>query len=67
MIIMSAIDKRNMKVPNFFYGFLFAITILGINIAFGINAGGVLNPARDFSARLMAVTVGYKPYVVFQA
>jgi glycerol uptake facilitator-like aquaporin len=65
MLILAAIDQRNMKVPAYCYGPLFAVTIAGINFAFGINAGGVLNPARDISARIMAVSVGFSSKTVF--
>jgi len=65
MIVHAAIDERNMKVPTFFYGFLFASTVAAINFAFGIQAGGVLNPARDISARLMAISIGFKAEDVF--
>ena len=65
MVILAAIDQRNMKIPAFCYGPLFAITIAGINFAFGVNAGGVLNPARDIGARIMAVSVGFPTKSVF--
>jgi len=65
MLILAAFDERNMRIPPFCYGPLFAITIAGINFAFGVNAGGVLNPARDIGARIMAASVGFKAKNVF--
>lgn len=42
-----------------------ALTYTAINYAFGSNAGGVLNPARDISPRLMAVSVGFSSESTF--
>ena len=66
MVIFSALDKRNMKIPTYMYGLLFSLTVLGINYAFGYHAGGVLNPARDIGPRLMAISVGFGTTGIFQ-
>jgi MIP family channel proteins len=65
--IMSAIDRRNMKVPTHLFGIFFALVVAGIAFAFGINAGGSMNPARDFGPRLMAVSIGCKSEQVFKS
>ena len=66
MAVMSAIDPRNMKVPKYLYGIFFALVVAGITLSFGINAGGVLNPARDLGPRLMAVSLGFNSDVIFK-
>jgi len=66
MAIMSAIDPRNMKVPKYLYGIFFAFVVAGVAFAFGINAGGVMNPARDLGPRLMAVSLGHDSDIIFK-
>lgn len=33
--------------------------IMGVCVAFGLNAGAILNPARDFAPRLFTSLIGY--------
>ncbi|CAG7722136.1 unnamed protein product [Allacma fusca] len=60
MLIIACCDKRNMQVPKALIGFFICLTICGLAMCFGINAGAVLNPARDFGARLMGLSVGFR-------
>jgi len=66
LAIMSAIDPRNMKVPKYLFGIFFAFVVSGVSFAFGVNAGGVMNPARDLGPRLMAVTIGHDFDLIFK-
>jgi len=65
--IMGTIDRRNMRIPPHLFGILFALVVAGIAFAFGVNAGGSMNPARDLGPRFMAVTIGCKTEDVFMS
>lgn len=66
MSIYSVIDPRNnTTLPPYLFGGFLALVVAGLACAFGINAGCVLNPARDLGPRLMATSIGWKIEDVF--
>jgi len=54
-------DDKNGRVPAFLQPFLIGLVVLNIGIAFGLNAGYAINPARDLSPRLFTLIAGYGP------
>lgn len=44
-------------MPKFLQGPMICLTITGCCLAFGLNAGAIFNPARDFAPRLFAMIV----------
>lgn len=53
------ITGRKAKLPDYLHPFMLGMLICGIVIAFGLNCGAALNPARDFSPRLFQLISGY--------
>lgn len=47
IFLFGILDPRNMKVERGLFGFYFAAVVGGTGSSFGLNAGGVMNPARD--------------------
>ena len=47
------------EVVNGLAPFLIGLVVLGIGLAFGLNCGYAINPARDLGPRLWTWTVGY--------
>jgi len=54
-------DDKNARIPGFLQPFLIGLVVLNIGIAFGLNAGYAINPARDLSPRLFTLIAGYGP------
>jgi len=52
-------DAKNGKVPAFIQPFLIGLVVLGIGISFGFNCGYAINPARDFSPRILTLIAGW--------
>ncbi|KAI6237146.1 Major intrinsic protein domain containing protein [Aphelenchoides besseyi] len=55
-------DKRNF-VPIWAQPFLLSLSLTLIGIAFSLNAGYAINPARDLSPRIATYLFGYGPRV----
>ncbi|KAI6182881.1 Major intrinsic protein domain containing protein [Aphelenchoides bicaudatus] len=51
-------DSRN-NIPKFAQPTMYGLMLIGINLAFGLNAGNAMNPARDFGPRLFTLLAGY--------
>ncbi|RWS25458.1 water-specific aquaporin-like protein, partial [Leptotrombidium deliense] len=60
LLINAITDERNMTLPKGLIPIAIGITDLGLMIySFGYNCGAPLNPARDFSPRLLSVMAGW--------
>jgi MIP family channel proteins len=64
-MVLAIGDPRNANPPSWFGPILVGITVLGIGLAYGTNAGYAINPARDLGPRLLAFLAGWK--TVFEA
>jgi len=60
---MCLIDEKNLNVPKPVIPIGLALLLAALVMAFGLNCGPALNPARDIPARVFAVLVGYGPEV----
>ena len=47
------------KVADGLAPYLIGLIVLGIGLAFGLNCGYAINPARDLGPRLWTYAVGY--------
>lgn len=56
---MCLIDEKNLNVPKGLIPIALALLLAGLIMAFGLNCGPALNPARDISGRIFANMVGY--------
>lgn len=61
--IMCLIDGKNLNVPKPVIPIALMLLLASLVMAFGLNCGPALNPARDVSARVFAILVGYGPEV----
>jgi len=52
-------DKKNMGVSKQAVPLFLGLTVLGIGICFGFNCGYPINPARDFSPRILTAICGW--------
>jgi MIP family channel proteins len=59
-MVLAIGDPRNVNPPSWFGPILVGVTVLGVGLAFGTNAGYAINPARDFGPRLLAFLAGWK-------
>ena len=57
--VMAITDKNGVNTPNHLVPTVLSFVITGICIAFGLNCGAVLNPARDLGPRLFQLIAGY--------
>ncbi|KAI0254575.1 aquaporin-like protein [Lactifluus subvellereus] len=59
LVVFAVTDKRNGPPPPGLVPLVVFITILGIAVAFGMQTGFAINPARDLGPRIMTAMVGY--------
>jgi aquaglyceroporin related protein len=59
LVVFAVTDKRNGPTPGYLVPLVVFIAILGIAVAFGMQTGFAINPARDLGPRLMTAMVGY--------
>lgn len=52
------IDKR-INIPAALHALLFGFVVALIGMAFGMNLGYPINPARDLAPRIFAAMIGY--------
>jgi len=57
--IYAITDERNRPAGPIGAPFAFALLIMALGMAFGMNTGYAMNPARDFGPRLLTSIVGY--------
>ena len=57
--IICLIDEKNLNVPKPLIPIGLAFLLSAVVMAFGLNNGPVLNPARDISGRIFASIIGY--------
>lgn len=58
--IMSIVDEKNMGAPDSVKPAAIGLLVVAIGMAFGMNTGYAINPARDFGPRLFACFAGYE-------
>ncbi|CAG2179855.1 unnamed protein product [Oppiella nova] len=59
MAVLTVMDDTNLQIPKYLIPVLISIIICGVIVSFGFNCGAALNPARDLSARVFLLLVGY--------
>jgi len=59
LVVFAITDKRNGPPPAGLVPLVVFIAILGIGVAFGMQTGFAINPARDLGPRIMTAMVGY--------
>ncbi|CAG2122218.1 unnamed protein product [Medioppia subpectinata] len=57
--VMAITDPKGIATPKHMEPTVLALVITGICVAFGLNCGAVLNPARDLGPRLFQALAGY--------
>uniref|UniRef100_K3W8P3 Aquaporin n=1 Tax=Globisporangium ultimum (strain ATCC 200006 / CBS 805.95 / DAOM BR144) TaxID=431595 RepID=K3W8P3_GLOUD len=57
--VYAITDKRNRPASSFGAPISFALLIMAIGMAFGMNTGYAINPARDFGPRLLTSLAGW--------
>ena len=57
--ILAITDENNMAPPKGLIPMCVGFLIVVIGLAFGMNCGFALNPARDFGPRLFTWIAGY--------
>jgi len=60
LIILAVTDKQNMKIDSSLIPLTIGLGLTAIHLSFGLNAGSAINPARDFSPRLLSFLAGWK-------
>ncbi|GMF16623.1 unnamed protein product [Phytophthora lilii] len=63
MAIYAITDERNRGAGPVGTPFAFAMLFMALGMAFSMNTGYALNPARDFGPRLFTLLAGYGPKV----
>lgn len=58
LFVCMITDKR-MEIPSSIHALLIGLLIAMIGMAFGMNVGYPINPARDFAPRVFAAMIGY--------
>ncbi|KAG7382924.1 hypothetical protein PHYPSEUDO_004220 [Phytophthora pseudosyringae] len=59
LAIYAITDERNRGAGAVGTPFAFAMLFMGLGMAFGMNTGYALNPARDFGPRLLTYCAGF--------
>jgi len=59
LLVVFAITDGRSRTPAGFAPLIVFLTLLGINISFGMQTGSAVNPARDLGPRIMTAMVGY--------
>ncbi|KAE9276040.1 hypothetical protein PR003_g29169 [Phytophthora rubi] len=59
LAIYAITDERNRGAGTVGTPFAFSLLFMGLGMAFGMNTGYALNPARDFGPRLMTYFAGF--------
>nr|ATP75373.1 aquaporin [Dermatophagoides pteronyssinus] len=54
-----AVTNKRAKLPDYLYPFMLGLVICGVVVAFGLQCGAALNPARDLAPRLFLLISGY--------
>ncbi len=58
-MVFALTDERNAPPATSLTPVLVGVTVMGIGMAFGVNAGYAINPARDFGPRLFTAISGW--------
>ncbi|KAG6606530.1 putative aquaporin [Phytophthora cinnamomi] len=61
--IFAVLDQHNRPASPFSAPSAVALLVVGIGMAFSVNTGCAINPARDFGPRLMMLTAGWGSHV----
>jgi len=67
IIILAVTDGKNMKVNSSLVPLLIGLGLTAIHLSFGLNAGAAVNPARDFSPRLLSLMAGWSAEDTFKS
>jgi len=67
IIILAVTDDKNMNVSSGLVPLLIGLGLSAIHNSFGLNAGSAINPARDFSPRLLTLMAGWDSADTFKA
>lgn len=59
VIILAVTDEDNMKISSGMVPLTIGLGLTAIHLSFGLNAGSAINPARDFSPRLLTFLAGW--------
>src|SRR5699024_6203184 len=54
-----AVTNSKAKLPDYLHPLVLGLVICGMVVAFGLNCGAILNPARDLSPRIFQLLSGY--------
>jgi MIP family channel proteins len=58
-VIMGITDQRNAQVPKWAAPIIVGLLVAGIGMAFGVNCGYAINPARDLGPRTFTALAGW--------
>jgi MIP family channel proteins len=61
--VLAVTDQRNVAPPAWLTAPLVGALVVAIGVAFGVNAGYAINPARDLGPRLFTAVAGWGPGV----
>ncbi|KPM07253.1 aquaporin-10-like protein 2 [Sarcoptes scabiei] len=56
---VMAVTNHKAKLPDYLHPFMLGMVICAMVVAFGLNCGAALNPARDLSPRIFLAISGY--------
>lgn len=59
LIILSVTDEHNLGISPSTAPLIIGLGLTAIHLSLGLNAGAAINPARDFSPRLLAIMAGW--------
>jgi len=60
IIILAVTDDNNMNIQSSLVPITIGLGLTAIHLSFGLNAGCAINPARDFSPRLLTFIAGWE-------